>query len=40
MGIKGSATCVLNFDQATGYMIGIKRQRSECNVYHDESWKE
>ena len=24
MGIKGSATCVLNFDDATGYMIGPK----------------
>jgi alkylation response protein AidB-like acyl-CoA dehydrogenase len=24
MGIKGSATCVLNFDGATGYMIGEK----------------
>ena len=24
MGIKGSATCVLNFDKATGYMIGKK----------------
>ena len=24
MGIKGSATCVLNFDDATGYMIGNK----------------
>ena len=24
MGIKGSATCVLNFDEATGYMIGSK----------------
>ena len=24
MGIKGSATCVLNFDDATGYMIGSK----------------
>ncbi len=24
MGIKGSATCVLNFDGATGYMIGAK----------------
>lgn len=22
MGIKGSATCVLNFDQATGYLVG------------------
>ena len=24
MGIKGSATCVLNFDDATGYLIGSK----------------
>ena len=24
MGIKGSATCVLNFDEATGYLIGEK----------------
>jgi len=24
MGVKGSATCVLNFDDAVGYMIGIK----------------
>ena len=26
MGIKGSATCVLNFDEATGYMIGDKEK--------------
>ena len=26
MGIKGSATCVLNFDQAIGYMIGPKNK--------------
>ena len=26
MGIKGSATCVLNFDEATGYMIGSKNK--------------
>ncbi len=26
MGIKGSATCVLNFDDATGYMIGSKEK--------------
>jgi alkylation response protein AidB-like acyl-CoA dehydrogenase len=26
MGIKGSATCVLNFDGATGYMIGEKEK--------------
>ena len=26
MGIKGSATCVLNFDDATGYMIGPKNK--------------
>jgi alkylation response protein AidB-like acyl-CoA dehydrogenase len=26
MGIKGSATCVLNFDEAVGYMIGSKNR--------------
>jgi len=26
MGIKGSATCVLNFDNAVGYMIGTKNK--------------
>ncbi|MDB9940477.1 acyl-CoA dehydrogenase family protein [Candidatus Pelagibacter sp.] len=26
MGIKGSATCVLNFDDATGYMVGLKNK--------------
>ena len=26
MGIKGSATCVLNFDGAIGYMIGLKNK--------------
>ncbi len=26
MGIRGSATCVLNFDDATGYMIGPKNK--------------
>ena len=26
MGIKGSATCILNFDEATGYMIGAKNK--------------
>jgi acyl-CoA dehydrogenase len=26
MGIKGSATCVLNFDGAVGYMIGLKNK--------------
>ena len=26
MGIKGSATCVLNFDDATGYIIGAKEK--------------
>ena len=26
MGIKGSATCVLNFEEATGYMIGPKNK--------------
>ncbi len=26
MGIKGSATCVLNFDQATGYLVGAENR--------------
>ena len=26
MGVKGSATCVLNFDDALGYMIGLKNK--------------
>jgi len=26
MGIRGSATCVLNFDGATGHMIGPKNK--------------
>ena len=26
MGIKGSATCVLNFDEATGFMVGPKNR--------------
>ena len=36
MGIKGSATCVLNFDDAVGYMIGPKNKGLKCNVYYDE----
>ena len=36
MGIKGSATCVLNFDDAVGYMIGPKEQGFKSNVYNDE----
>ena len=30
MGIHGSATCVLNFDQATGYLIGEENQGMRC----------
>jgi acyl-CoA dehydrogenase len=26
MGIKGSATCVLNFEEAVGYMVGLKNK--------------
>ena len=37
MGIKGSATCVLNFDDAVGYMIGPKNKGLNCNVHYDES---
>ena len=30
MGIKASATCVMNFDAATGYLIGPPNQGLEC----------
>lgn len=30
MGIKASATCVMNFDQARGFLIGPKNQGLEC----------
>ncbi len=30
MGIHGSATCVLNFEQATGYLIGEENQGMRC----------
>ncbi|MFV8572273.1 acyl-CoA dehydrogenase C-terminal domain-containing protein [Marinobacter sp. SBS5] len=30
MGIKASATCVMNFDDATGYMIGPENEGLEC----------
>ena len=36
MGIKGSATCVLNFDNAVGYIIGPKNKGLKFDVYNDE----
>ena len=30
MGIKGSATCVMNFDEATGYLIGPPNRGLNC----------
>jgi 3-(methylsulfanyl)propanoyl-CoA dehydrogenase len=30
MGIKGSATCVMNFDQATGWLVGEANQGLAC----------
>lgn len=30
MGIKGSATCVINFDQAKGYLIGQENRGLQC----------
>jgi len=30
MGIKGSATCVLNFDGATGYLVGGENEGLKC----------
>ena len=36
MGIKGSPTCVLNFDKAKGYLVGEREQGTKLNVYNDE----
>ena len=36
MGIKGSATCVLNFDDAIGYMIGNKDKGLSAMFTNDE----
>ena len=33
MGIHGNATCVMNFDGATGYLIGPENKRSELYVH-------
>ena len=33
MGIKASATCVMNFDDATGFLIGPAEQGSELHVH-------
>ena len=34
MGIRGSATCVLNFDDAVGYMIGLKiKDWAQCLLW-------
>ena len=30
MGIKASATCVMNFDGATGYLIGPENRGLQC----------
>jgi butyryl-CoA dehydrogenase len=30
MGIKASATCVLNFEEATGFLVGEKHQGMQC----------
>ena len=36
MGIKGSATCVMNFDGAEGWLIGEEARRLQRDVHHDE----
>ena len=37
MGIKGSPTCVLNFDKAKGYLVGKENKGTKLNVHNDES---
>jgi acyl-CoA dehydrogenase len=36
MGIHGNATCVMNYDEATGYLIGEECTRAEGHVRDDE----
>lgn len=36
MGIKASATCVMNFDGAKGYLVGKRKRRPCCHVRDDE----
>ena len=36
MGIHGNSTCVMNYDNATGYLIGAGEPRPGCDVRHDE----
>jgi alkylation response protein AidB-like acyl-CoA dehydrogenase len=36
MGIHGNATCVMNLDGATGWMVGRAEQGPECDVRDDE----
>ena len=36
MGIHGNATCVMDYDGATGWMLGARERRPEGDVHHDE----
>ena len=36
MGIHGNSTCVMNFDDATGWLVGEAEPRSERDVHDDE----
>ena len=36
MGIKATATCVMNFDDAMGWLVGEPHQGHERHVHHDE----
>ena len=37
MGIKASSTCVMNLDDAKGYLVGEPHKGLNCMFYHDES---
>ena len=36
MGIHGNATCVMNYDGATGFLLGERTQGHARHVHHDE----
>ena len=36
MGIHGNATCVMNYDGATGWLLGPENARPQGDVHHDE----
>jgi alkylation response protein AidB-like acyl-CoA dehydrogenase len=36
MGIHANCTCVMNYDDATGWLVGEEHEGPRCHVHHDE----